>query len=108
MSKLRASTLRPLLVLVLPVAMGTVALAGATTDVDAASWSDSDRLEREHGDHDDDGFSARAFGDPDDASGSVESEQESGSNFPKIIAACIGVLFGGVIAAWQIRAMKKR
>ena len=84
--------------------MGVAALHGASD----ASARATDRYHHDRNDRDDGDHDASHRDDPDEASSTVESSDESGSNFPKIVAACIGVLFGGAIAAWQIRAMRKR
>ena len=33
---------------------------------------------------------------------------DEGTDWGPIIGSCLGVMFGGVIAVWQIRGMKKR
>jgi len=43
---------------------------------------------------------------PSDASQSDSGD--SGGGWGPIIGACFGVMFGGVLAVWQIRGMKER
>ncbi|MCH9685292.1 MAG: hypothetical protein K0V04_27905 [Deltaproteobacteria bacterium] len=38
----------------------------------------------------------------------AEPESEESGGWGPIVGACFGVLFGGSIALWQIRGMKKR
>lgn len=50
--------------------------------------------------------------DPAPASAPGETETGAGSdagstNWGPIVGACVGVLFGGVLAVWQIRGMKR-
>lgn len=42
------------------------------------------------------------------AEASPSDGAESEGNWGPIIGACFGVLFGGVLAVWQIRGMKNR
>lgn len=39
---------------------------------------------------------------------SAESTADDGAPVGAIVAGCLGVLFGGLIARWQIKALAKR
>jgi len=42
-----------------------------------------------------------------EASGAEESEQTGGPSLGAIVAACVGVLFGAVVARWQIKRFQQ-
>ena len=56
------------------------------------------------------GIASASIAEP--AAESAEAPQsdsgDSGTNWGPILGACFGVMFGGVLAVWQIRGMKER